>query len=47
MTKRNDFVRDLNMIARRELIIHMKALQRQKVLGLDHECGVFVSAVMV
>jgi len=39
-TKINDVVRDLTMIARRELIIHMKALQRQKLFGLDHECGV-------
>jgi len=30
-TKRNDFISDLNMIAHREGIIRMKALQRQEV----------------
>jgi len=47
MTKRNDFISDLNMMAHRELIIHMKALQRQEVCGLDHESGVYVSGVLV
>jgi len=35
------------MMAHRELIIHMKALQRQEVCGLDHESGVYVSGVLV
>lgn len=47
VTKRNDVIRDLNMMAHRELIIHMKALQRQEMFGLDHECGVYVSGVLV
>jgi hypothetical protein len=38
LTKINDVIRDLNMIAHRELIMHMKVLQRQELFGLDHEC---------
>jgi len=47
MTKRSDFVRDINVMSHRELIIHMKALQRQEVFGLDHGCRVYVSGVLV